>query len=69
MAFLILSGEFSVTLPVAFSNKKWGHTMSAKKLSFENGYLQRKGINENIDGVILYGDLDDKNIIKKTAPT
>lgn len=62
--YVFLSGEFRVTMPAVFSRDKWQHTMTADKLLLiGDGKIRRsKFVNEAIDGVIFYADLQDKEL-------
>lgn len=62
--FLFLSGEFRITMPAVFLRDSWQHTMSSDKLILlDNKKIRRsKFVNEEIDGVIFYADLQDKEL-------
>lgn len=57
--FLFLSGEFSVTMPAVFRRDLWSHTMSACKLVFDERGLHRKGVEEDLKGVIYFCRTED----------
>ena len=50
--YLFLAGEYNVTMPVVFEREAWNHSMTAKRLVFENGVLHRPPYNEDIKGLI-----------------
>ncbi len=64
--YLFMSGEFRVTMPVVFENDSWSHTMSTSELIIDNGILRRAKIfTESLKGIILYADLDNKELERK----
>ena len=61
--FLFLSGEYKVSLPIVYSKSNWQHSMSANYLDFD-ATLHRRNRNEDIKGIMLYADMDNKEIEK-----
>lgn len=62
--FLFMSGEFRVSMPIVFANEQWSHTMSSCQLELneENGTFHRKGINEQLKGVIYHASVTNPDI-------
>ncbi len=58
--FLFLAGEYTVSLPIVFQRSLWQHTLSACEFEFSNNVFHRKGIFEDIKGIIFYADMDNK---------
>ena len=58
--FLFLAGEYTVSLPIVFQRKLWQHTLSACEFEFSDNSFHRKGICEDLIGLIFYADMDDK---------
>jgi hypothetical protein len=60
---LFMAGEFSLTMKLTFRRDRWWHTCSATRLIAESMHVRReKYVNESIRGVIVYADMDDKEL-------
>lgn len=59
--FLFLAGEYKVSLPIVYSKNNWDHSMIANYIDFDTK-LHRRDRVEDIKGVILFADLDNKDI-------
>jgi glutathione synthase/RimK-type ligase-like ATP-grasp enzyme len=58
--FLFLAGEFEVSMRPVFLSDMWSHTMSSRELvRSEDGRIQRKGIDEDLKGVVYYNRAED----------
>lgn len=68
--FSFLSGEWKVSMPLVFSTKNWQHSCTAERLLMKNGAVFRERQPRNsVKGLILYADLDDKNLERTNALT
>lgn len=61
-----MSGEFRISMGVAFLRDHWQHTMSPEELTIEGNYIRRKRYpRELLKGVIFYADMDNKELERK----
>lgn len=61
--FLFMSGETTVTMPLAYSSSNWDFTAVATKLCYDNGFVRRcNRAQERLSGLIMYCDVEDKAI-------
>ena len=64
--FLFMAGEWAVSMPLAFADEEWSHTNTARTLiQNDNGRYSRFNINENIEGLIYFASVDNKQIRRK----
>lgn len=61
--FSFLSGEWKVSMGAVFSMQRWQHSCTAERLVLKGGRLYRRTQpNDPLEGVILYADLERKDI-------